>query len=389
MSTRPQAAVIVHVYGQTDVGRTREHNEDAFVVADLTRGNVSLEPAVRTHEVGDRGTLFMVADGMGGAAAGEIASEMAVEIVQSELQEMLCEGDAPDEERFATAIKRATASANAHIHAFAVEHPEYRGMGTTATVAGILGDTLYLAQVGDSRAYLVRGGVGRQITKDQSLMQKLIEAGEMTEEEAEQSERRNIILQALGPEANIKVDLTHQPVRRGDVLVLCSDGLSGQVRADEIARVVSGEKDLSAACNRLIELANESGGPDNITVVVARFEGEGLGSPVETDDVGHRTFPLSTDSGPTPVVDTIGTATTKEMPAAKRPNTLPPEAFVLTSSIPSDDAARRRSRGTLIAVLLLLVMFAAAMWWVYRTAERVIGPAPATTPAASSTPATP
>jgi protein phosphatase len=96
MSTRPQAAVIVHVYGQTDVGRTREHNEDAFVVADLTRGNVSLEPAVRTHEVGDRGTLFMVADGMGGAAAGEIASEMAVEIVQSELQEMLCEGDAPD-----------------------------------------------------------------------------------------------------------------------------------------------------------------------------------------------------------------------------------------------------------------------------------------------------
>jgi protein phosphatase len=389
MSTRPQAAVIVHVYGQTDVGRTREHNEDAFVVADLTRGNVSLEPAVRTHEVGDRGTLFMVADGMGGAAAGEIASEMAVEIVQSELQEMLCEGDAPDEERFATAIKRATASANAHIHAFAVEHPEYRGMGTTATVAGILGDTLYLAQVGDSRAYLVRGGVGRQITKDQSLMQKLIEAGEMTEEEAEQSERRNIILQALGPEANIKVDLTHQPVRRGDVLVLCSDGLSGQVRADEIARVVSGEKDLAAACNRLIELANESGGPDNITVVVARFEGEGLESPVETDDVGHRTFPLSTDSGPTPVVDTIGTATTKEMPAAKRPNAMPPEAFVLTSSIPSDDAARRRSRGTLIALLLLLMMFAAAMWWVYRTAERVIGPAPATTPAASSTPANP
>lgn len=389
MSTRPQAGVIVHVYGQTDVGRTREHNEDAFVVADLTRGNVSLEPAVQTHEVGDRGTLFMVADGMGGAAAGEIASEMAVEIVQRELQDSLAQGEAPNEERFATAIKRATAAANAHIHAFAVEHPEYRGMGTTATVAGLLGDTLYLAQVGDSRAYLVRGGVGRQITKDQSLMQKLIEAGEMTEEEAEQSERRNIILQALGPEANIKVDLTHQPVRRGDVLVLCSDGLSGQVRADQIARVVSGEKDLAAACSRLIELANESGGPDNITVVVARFEGEGLESPVETDDVGHRTFPLSTDSGPTPVVDTIGTATTKEMPAAKRPPTLPPEAFVLTSSIPSDDAARRRSRGTLIAMLLLLVMFGAAMWWVYRTAERVIGPTPAKTAPASSAPASP
>jgi len=387
MSTRPQAGVIVHVFGHTDVGRTREHNEDAFVVADLTRGRTSLTPDLQTHEVGDRGSLFMVADGMGGAAAGEIASEMAVEIIQQELQGDLVEGTPPSEEQFASAIKRATASANAHIHGFAVEHPEYRGMGTTATVAGLLGDTLYLAQVGDSRAYLVRGGVGRQITKDQSLMQKLIEAGEMTEEEAEQSERRNIILQALGPEANIKVDLTHQRVRRGDVLVLCSDGLSGQVRADEIARVVSSERDLSAACNRLIQLANESGGPDNITVVVARFEGEGLEAPVETDDVGHRTFPLSTDSGPTPVIDRLGTATTKEMPAASRPNAMPPEAFILTSSVPNDDAARRRSRGTLIAMMLLLVMLAAAMWWVYRTAARVIGPPSATTPpAAQKTP---
>jgi len=168
------------------------------------------------------------------------------------------------------------------------------------------------------------------------------------------------------------------------VLVLCSDGLSGQVRADEIARVVSSEKDLATACNRLIAMANESGGPDNITVVVARFEGEGLEAPAETDDVGHRTFPLSTDSGPTPVIDTIGTATTKEMPAAKRSPSLPPEAFALTSSIPSDDAARRRSRGTLIAMLLLLVMLVAAMWWVYRTAERVIGPPSATTPPATT-----
>ena len=264
-------------------------------------------------------------------------------------------------------------------------------MGTTATVAGLLGDTLYLAQVGDSRAYLVRDGVGRQITKDQSLMQKLIEAGEMTEEEAEQSERRNIILQALGPEANIKVDLTHQRVRRGDMLVLCSDGLSGQVRAEEIARVVSQVPDLPSACQALIDRANESGGPDNITVVIARFEGEGLESPVESDDVGHRTFALSTDSGPTPVIDNVGTATTKEMPAAKRAYTLPPEAFVLTSSIPDENAARRRSRGTLIAMILLLVMLTAAMWWVYRTAQRVIAPAPVPSakPAAAPAPSAP
>jgi len=117
-------------------------------------------------------------------------------------------------------------------------------MGTTATIAGLLGDTLYLAQVGDSRAYLVRGGQARQITKDQSLMQKLIEAGEISEEDAEHNERRNIILQALGPEAVIKIDLTYQRVRRGDVLILCSDGLSGLVRAEEIGRAVVEEADL-------------------------------------------------------------------------------------------------------------------------------------------------
>jgi protein phosphatase len=377
--------VIVHVFGRTDVGRTREHNEDAFVVADLTRGNATLQPEVRTHVVGDRGTLFMVADGMGGAAAGEIASAMAIEIVLQELTAALTEQKAPTEDRFATAIKRATAAANAHIHTFAIEHPEYRGMGTTATVAGVLGDTVYVAQVGDSRAYLVRNGVGQQITKDQSLMQKLIEAGELTEEEAEQSERRNIILQALGPEATIKVDLTHQRVRRGDVLVLCSDGLSGQVRADEITKIVTEEKDLVAACKRMIDRANEMGGPDNITVIVARFDGEGLSDPEATDDVGHRIFPLATDSGQVPAAGAgrpLSQVTTSEMPAIQRTTReLPPEAFVLTSSIPDDGAARRRSRGSLIALLFLLVFLGGALWWVYRTAEQVVVPRQSGAPA--------
>ena len=372
----PRAAVVVHVFGRTDVGRTREHNEDAFVVADLTRGNATLQPEVRTHAVGDRGTLFMVADGMGGAAAGEIASEMAIETVLQELTTALGEQTPPSEERFATAIKRATASANSHIHTFALEHPEYRGMGTTATVAGLLGDTIYVAQVGDSRAYLVRNGVGQQITKDQSLMQKLIEAGELTEAEAEQSERRNIILQALGPEATIKVDLTHQRVRRGDALVLCSDGLSGQVRADEIARIVTEEADLVAACRRLIDRANEMGGPDNITVIVARFDGEGLADPADTDAVGHRTFPLATDSGQTDAIDVpLSQVTTSEMPVVRRPTReLPPDAFVLTTTIPDDNAAKRRSRGSLIALLLLIVFLGGALWWVYRTAEMVVAP---------------
>lgn len=379
-------SVIVHVFGRTDVGRTREHNEDAFVVADLTRGNATLQPEVRTHVVGDRGTLFMVADGMGGAAAGEIASAMAIEVVLRELSESFAAADAPNTEGFATALKTATSTANAHIHGFALEHPEFRGMGTTATMAGVLRDTLYLTQVGDSRAYLVRSGVAMQITKDQSLMQKLIEAGEITEEEAEQSERRNIILQALGPEANIKVDLTFQKLRRGDTLLLCSDGLSGQVRIDEMARVVAEEPDLIQVCKTLIDRANESGGPDNITVIAARFEGEGLRPAEAGDAVGHRVFPLATDSGqvnavPRPMTPGEGQENIPTVPlaAARRATRkIPQEEFTTPPMASSTETVSpsRRLRGSLIALLLLLVLLIGATWWVYRTASTVVGPKP-------------
>jgi protein phosphatase len=380
-SSVPSGSVIVHVFGRTDVGRTREHNEDAFVVADLTRGNATLQPEVRTHVVGDRGTLFMVADGMGGAAAGEIASAMAIEVVLRELSEAFSSADAPNEEVYAGALKQATSAANAEIHSFALDHPEFRGMGTTATVAGVLGDTLYLAQVGDSRAYLVREGVAQQITKDQSLMQKLIEAGEITEEEAEQSERRNIILQALGPESQVKVDLTHQKVRKGDVLVLCSDGLSGQVRGDEIAAVIAEEPDLVAVCKELIDRANENGGPDNITVIAARFDGEGLSAPTNGDDVGHRIFELSTDSGPTPattrttlppVSSTSPTGPTPAIPRRTTTQIVTPDPIELSSFLSHDVAAKRRARGSLIALGLLLVLLAGATWWAYSAASSVV-----------------
>lgn len=272
----PSGDIIVHVFGRTDVGRTREHNEDTFAVADLTAMNASLQPEVRTHRLGDRGSLFMVADGMGGAAAGEVASAMATEVITAEVDRRWRASDDHDPEIFAHTLRVATEVANTKINSYAQTHPENRGMGTTVTVAGLLGDTLYVCQVGDSRAYIVRDGLAIQITKDQSLMQKLVEAGEITAEEAEVSERRNIILQALGPEASVKVDLTSQQVMRGDVLILCSDGLSGQVRANEIAEVVSSEPDLVDVCKKLIDLANEAGGPDNITVVAARFDGTGL-----------------------------------------------------------------------------------------------------------------
>ena len=285
----PRGEIIVHVFGRTDVGRTREHNEDTFAVADLTTMNASLQPEVRTHRAGPRGSLFMVADGMGGAAAGEIASAMAVDVILAEVEKRWRDSGETDPEVFAHTLRVATEVANSKIHHYAQTHPENRGMGTTATIVGFLHDTLYACQVGDSRAYLVRDGEAIQITKDQSLMQKLVEAGELTVEEAEVSERRNIILQALGPEPRVKVDLTSQQVKRGDVLILCSDGLSGQVRANEIAEVVRSERDLVSVCKQLIDMANEAGGPDNITVIAARFEGAGL---VETgaEQPAHRVY---------------------------------------------------------------------------------------------------
>ena len=295
----PTGEVIVHVFGRTDVGRTREHNEDAFLVVDLSSDNASLQPEVRTHRAGPRGSLFMVADGLGGAAAGEIASELAVNTVYEELRQNWVHGDSVAPEAFAAALKRAGESANSAIFSFALEHPEYRGLGTTATIAGLLGDTLYVAQVGDSRGYVVRDGVARQITKDQSLMQRLIEAGELTPDEAERSERRNIILQALGPEPAVKIDLTFQKLRRGDTLVLCTDGLSGLVKKDEIAEVVSRQPDLTEVCRELIERANENGGPDNITVIAVRFEGSGLTEAGPDDVVGHAPFRLGNGETPT------------------------------------------------------------------------------------------
>jgi protein phosphatase len=296
--------IIVHVFGRTDVGRTREHNEDCFVVADLTTMNATLQPEVREHRPGNRGTLFMVADGMGGAAAGEVASQMATEVVLEELDTWWRRSESTDADTFAGALRKAVEAANTRIHRYAVEHPENRGMGTTTTIAGILGATLYLCQVGDSRGYLVRQGVATQITKDQSLVQRLIDAGELTAEEAEVSERRNIILQALGPEAQVKVDLTTQPLRRGDTLVLCSDGMSGQMRTADIARIVAEKApDLMETCKALIDLANENGGPDNITVITARFEGEGLQPPAGNDEVGHQPYVSPAEQRATMPVD--------------------------------------------------------------------------------------
>ncbi|HEY7194044.1 MAG TPA: Stp1/IreP family PP2C-type Ser/Thr phosphatase [Gemmatimonadales bacterium] len=339
-----RSKVRVEIFGKTDLGRTRDHNEDRFLVADLSRKAASLQPDVRQHDIGPRGTLLVVADGMGGAAAGELASEMATDTIYQHLVKTWNVEDEVNPQRFAYRLKEAVEAANASIHAHAKAHPEVRGMGTTTTAAGVLNDHLYLTQVGDSRAYLIRNGQAHQITKDQSLMQRLVEAGELTEEEAAQSERRNIILQALGPDAKVKVDLTHQEVRRGDVLVLCSDGLSGQVKKEEIAQVVSTTPDLSAACDKLIAMANERGGPDNITVVIARFDGDGLrfSDDGQPDDVGHQVYPL---------IDTE--TSTEPVPVYK-------------GSRPPVPNREKNSSGTRVIVLAAIAVVAIIVWYLTR-----------------------
>ena len=374
----PIGRIVVHVFGRTDVGRAREHNEDAFLIVDLTTGHSALDDRLEEHVLGERGTIFMVADGMGGAAAGEIASAMAVETVIDELRARWVANDRRDPESFAAALKIATDVANARIHRMASEQPEYRGMGTTATIAGLLGDTIYVAQVGDSRAYVIRDGKARQITKDQSLMQRLIDAGEITEEEAEQSERRNIILQALGPEPTIRTDVTHQQLRRGDTIVLCSDGLSGLVRSEEIARVVSFEPDLKKVCKRLIDRANENGGPDNITVVVARVEGDALVPAADGDAVGHQVFAMAGDATPTVPMEVF-----------RRHSGTPPTGGVIDAGLAASDSAPRARRGIgklvfLVALFALLV--AAAAWIALGRTHRA--DAPARTPADSLFPDT-
>jgi len=289
MGQKVSRRVWTRSFGKTDVGRTRTRNEDCFLIADLTQGVAIRDSIACEFELGQRGSFFVVADGMGGAAAGALASAMATDTIYSHLSESWRGEREATPERFVYRLTEALEVANGHIHSHAVSRPELRGMGTTATAAGLLGDHVYLAQVGDSRAYLVRDGEAYQLTKDQSLVQRLIDAGELTDAEAAAGGRRNVILQALGPAPQVRVDLTYQQVRRGDILVLCSDGLSSLVKPAEIARIAATEVEIATACERLIALANQKGGTDNITAVLVRLAGDGLHPPGQ-DEVTYRPY---------------------------------------------------------------------------------------------------
>lgn len=297
-------SVRVTTFGMTDVGTKRSHNEDSFLIAELTpnpsmprfcQDSLNETPAIERpgeFSLGPAGALLMVADGMGGAAAGEVASALAVTTVFERMEDGWVPERARTADRFARHLLQAVEEAHSRIHRRSQRNSRERGMGSTATTVGLFDGYAYLAQVGDSRAYVVRNGTATQLTEDQTVVQNLIDSGTLAEEDAEQSEYRHVILQALGTQASVDVDLTYLPLRRNDVLVLCSDGLSGSVEAEAIVKSIYGTDSPAQACRKLIDQANERGGPDNITVITAHVDGPGLDEPTEEDVVKRKPLVL-------------------------------------------------------------------------------------------------
>jgi len=270
--------VQVSVFARTDVGMHRSGNEDSFLVADLTAGKIGLGPDVSKHQLGERGSLMIVSDGMGGAAAGEIASEMAVTTMRESLAAMDAATEISDQLRIAAEI------ANDRIWNYSQENPELSGMGATLTAVLIQGITAYIAQVGDSRAYLIRRQQIKQLTKDQSLAQMLVDSGAIKPDQMD-SVPQNVIMQAMGTQPAVKVAMSAVQLFRNDCLVICSDGLSNKIPPTEIRDMVQSFDDLTEACRSLVDKANERGGEDNITVIVARFDGEALYSASESNSI--------------------------------------------------------------------------------------------------------
>ena len=237
---------------KTDTGRQRRDNEDSAFA---------------------RAPVFVVADGMGGAQAGEVASRLAIEAFEHGLPD-----DGSAEERLATRVREA----NHQIHERSRADRGRAGMGTTLTAAYVDDAHVAIAHVGDSRAYLFRGGTLQRLTQDHSLVDELVRRGKLTEEQAAEHPQRSIITRALGPEPDVEVDTWTYPARAGDVVLLCSDGLTSMISEERVRAVLEANENLDAAADGLIAEANEAGGRDNITVILFRLEE--LGGEGESDE---------------------------------------------------------------------------------------------------------
>jgi protein phosphatase len=267
------------VVALTDIGLVRKRNEDVFLVADLTTGARHEPTQTMTLPVGGRGLILSVFDGMGGAAAGDKASRLAAETFFSRLTS----GSTSSGHDLARAMVEAIRDANRRVIGAARSDPDFEGMGTTLTAAGLLDDHLALTHVGDSRAYLLRLGAFVQVTEDQSLAQDLQAKGVLTADEARRFQGQNVVLQALGVSDDVLPFAAVIRLQRGDLLLLCTDGLTNMVPRQDIIEVLTAMDDLTLAASTLVDLARGHGGKDNITLVLARFGGEGLVDPRAVD----------------------------------------------------------------------------------------------------------
>lgn len=272
----------VEVFARTEVGCVRKRNEDAFVVVNLATREVGLHTGERVQALSNAGTLIAVCDGMGGAAAGEVASSIAAQTVG---ETMLGRSPFESIESATQAMLAAVTDVNAAIREAAASDPMHHGMGTTMTAALAFGPELLIAHVGDSRAYLRRGRALTQLTTDHSIVGQLIAAGRLQPEQARNYEHRNVLLQALGVQPRVGPEVVVAQLRAGDVLLLCSDGLTGPLPDEAIVELMLRYQDPVRCCRALTEAACAAGGPDNVTVAVARFTGEGLELPQGREEV--------------------------------------------------------------------------------------------------------
>lgn len=255
------------ICGATDTGALRSDNQDTFVIADLRSGDLS-NPCNRTEiPLTARGILLLICDGMGGAAAGELAARIAADTIKQQLVGAPAVAESPD-----ASLRSAVWGANGAILAEAKAHRETRGMGTTCTAAIVLPDRLFIAQVGDSRAYLLREGRLQLLTRDQTMAVQLMESGALRPEDLDTFAYRHVLMQAVGTQSTIEPITSEVGLRHGDRILLCSDGLHGPVPDQEIARILAGAANINAGAHQLIDAALAAGGPDNVTVVVADCE---------------------------------------------------------------------------------------------------------------------
>jgi PPM family protein phosphatase len=330
---------IVEHAGRTDVGRQRSANEDDFV----------LSPP-----------FFAVADGMGGAKAGEVASAMATEGF---------EGESDSGEPAEAQLARILREANKRIYDLATTDESHRGMGTTLTAAKITGDDISLAHVGDSRAYRMRDGELEQVTKDHSLVAELERSGQITAEAAENHPQRSIITRALGPEPEVEVDTYTLAAREGDLFLLCSDGLTSMISDEEIGSIIRSADSLDAAADALVLAANQSGGKDNITVVLFRVGPSDDGVPGEDETIAGQVSaadvqaaaaldePTEPHPGPAALAGAAPDATVVAPPEKTRERKAPP---------------RRRFRlKTAVKTLLVLAVLAGVVTGLYALSRQV------------------